>query len=200
MHSTLLSTDQTRVGRTRTDQTFTGQTRAGATNPVPRARPREQRPLDPRRAPRRSSAVSRPADRRPIRPVSRRIPGADGTWCTSPAGSHHLAGTGDPGGHRSRRTGALVAVLTGVALALLVWLVAVAGSDYQESAQRGSARPAPIATQVVHVRAGESLNAIAARVAPDMPRQSVIEKIVELNDMSGSAVQAGQSLLAPAYR
>ncbi len=89
----------------------------------------------------------------------------------------------------------MVAVLTGVALALLVWLVAVAGSDYQQSTT-----PTPAATEVVHVRAGESLNSVAARVAPDLPRQAVIDEIARMNEMSGSGLQVGQALLVPAYR
>lgn len=89
----------------------------------------------------------------------------------------------------------MVAVLTGVALALLVWLVAVAGSDYQQSTT-----PTPTATEVVHVRAGESLNSVAARVAPDLPRQAVIEEITKMNEMTGSGLQIGQALLVPAYR
>ncbi|MGW5522206.1 LysM peptidoglycan-binding domain-containing protein [Gordonia sp. NPDC003950] len=96
---------------------------------------------------------------------------------------------------RAGRRGAAVALLTGVALAMLVWLIGVAGSDYQESTA-----PTPVATQVVHVRAGESLNSVAARVAPEMPRQAVIDQIVELNDMGGSALHVGQALLTPAYR
>ncbi|MGW0035783.1 LysM peptidoglycan-binding domain-containing protein [Gordonia sp. NPDC003376] len=96
--------------------------------------------------------------------------------------------------HRRRRTTA-VAVMTGAALAMLVWIVAIAGSDYQRAAV-----PSPVSTQVVHVRAGESLGSIAARVAPDMPTRVVIDEIVELNDMAGSGLQVGQPLLTPRYR
>jgi hypothetical protein len=44
------------------------------------------------------------------------------------------------------------------------------------------------------------LSSIAARVAPDMPRQTVIDEIVELNDMPSSGLRVGQPLLTPAYR
>ncbi|WP_244882558.1 LysM peptidoglycan-binding domain-containing protein, partial [Gordonia desulfuricans] len=105
-----------------------------------------------------------------------------------------VRGTAVSSVHRRRRATA-VAVMTGVALAMLVWIVAIVGSDYQRAAV-----PSPVSTQVVHVRAGESLGSIAARVAPDMPSRVVIDEIVELNDMAGSGLQVGQALLTPRYR
>lgn len=130
--------------------------------------------------------LHRPADNRPVDRPRVAIPRRPaGTPCAGPVSQSRRAG----------RRGAAVALLTGVALAMLVWLIGVAGSDYQESTA-----PTPVATQVVHVRAGESLNSVAARVAPEMPRQAVIDQIVELNDMGGSALHVGQALLTPAYR
>ena len=146
-------------------------------------RQRDRRQMD------RLQTDRRPVDRRPRHPGAGLVPVIGGTRCATPTGERRHT-------HRAvGRTSSLVAVLTGVTLAVLVWLVAVAGSDYQESAT-----PTPAATQVVHARAGESLSAIAARVAPDMPRQVVIDEIVALNDMSGSGLTLGQALLAPAYR
>ncbi|QTI66925.1 LysM peptidoglycan-binding domain-containing protein [Gordonia polyisoprenivorans] len=148
-----------------------------------------ERSLPERRTLEREPARRRPAYAGPARPGVRRAPLVAGTRCSSPVGPRVTA-------HRTaRRSGAMVAVLTGVALALLVWLVAVAGSDYQQSTT-----PTPTATEVVHVRAGESLNSVAARVAPDLPRQAVIEEITKMNEMTGSGLQVGQALLVPAYR
>ncbi|AFA73159.1 putative peptidoglycan-binding LysM domain protein [Gordonia polyisoprenivorans VH2] len=162
--------------------------RATVEHRAPEHRSSDRR-LPERRTLERDPARRRPAYAGPARPGARRLPAVAGTRCATPVGPRVTA-------HRTaRRTGAMVAVLTGVALALLVWLVAVAGSDYQQSTT-----PAPAATEVVHVRAGESLNSVAARVAPDLPRQAVIDEIARMNEMSGSGLQVGQALLVPAYR
>ena len=78
---------------------------------------------------------------------------------------------------------------------MTVWVIGIVGNNYADSVS-----PQPVSTQVVHVRAGDSLSSIAARVAPDMPRQTVIDEIVELNDMPSSGLRVGQPLLTPAYR
>ena len=43
-------------------------------------------------------------------------------------------------------------------------------------------------------------NSIAGRVAPEMPREVVIDEIVAMNDLGSSALQVGQPLLTPRYR
>ena len=57
------------------------------------------------------------------------------------------------------------------------------------------------ADDVVHaddlVEAGESLQDVAHRVAPDAPTRQVVERIRELNDLNSPAVAAGQTLIAP---
>ncbi|MFE5700905.1 LysM peptidoglycan-binding domain-containing protein [Rhodococcus koreensis] len=53
------------------------------------------------------------------------------------------------------------------------------------------------ATEVVQVQQGESLAAVAARIAPKMPVAQVVERIMELNAMSNSALHPGQSLIVP---
>ncbi|MDF3304785.1 LysM peptidoglycan-binding domain-containing protein [Rhodococcus sp. T2V] len=53
------------------------------------------------------------------------------------------------------------------------------------------------ATEVVQVQQGESLAAVAARIAPEMPVAQVVERIMELNAMSNSALHPGQSLIVP---
>lgn len=54
------------------------------------------------------------------------------------------------------------------------------------------------ATEVVQVGSGETLTDVAERVAPQKPARQVIERIMELNAMSGSSIDSGQSLVVPA--
>ncbi|TQC44529.1 LysM peptidoglycan-binding domain-containing protein [Rhodococcus sp. WS4] len=53
------------------------------------------------------------------------------------------------------------------------------------------------ATEVVQVQQGESLAALAGRIAPDLPVAQVVERIMELNAMSNSALHPGQTLIVP---
>lgn len=94
-----------------------------------------------------------------------------------------------------RRRAAALAVLVGAGLAVAVWVIGIVGADYQRSVM-----PAPVSTEVIHVRAGDSLSTIAGRVAPGMPEQAVIDEIVDLNDLPSSGLRVGQPLLAPTYR
>jgi predicted Zn-dependent protease len=50
---------------------------------------------------------------------------------------------------------------------------------------------------VVQVQAGETLQDLAGRVAPDAPVEQVVSRIRELNDLRSVAVDAGQTLIAP---
>ncbi|MFZ2512655.1 MAG: LysM peptidoglycan-binding domain-containing protein [Gordonia sp. (in: high G+C Gram-positive bacteria)] len=86
-------------------------------------------------------------------------------------------------------------VLTGIGLALLVVVFGFAGSDYQSALAQE-----PVQTQVVHVRSGESLSALAARIAPELPAASVIATVRDLNDLASSGLRPGQALVVPAYR
>ncbi|MET9203222.1 LysM peptidoglycan-binding domain-containing protein, partial [Gordonia sp. NPDC003585] len=95
----------------------------------------------------------------------------------------------------ARRRATALGVLAGLALAVSVWVIGIVGNNYAESQT-----PSPTSTQVTHVRAGDSLSTIAARVAPDVPRQVVIDEILELNDLESSGLRVGQPLLTPAYR
>ncbi|GEM_PF-932207 len=113
---------------------------------------------------------------------------------TRPAGTRCAGGVGELVAARRRRA-AILAVLAGIGLALTVWVVGTIGADYQRANM-----PASTSTQVVHVRSGESLSSIAARVAPDMPRQTVIDEIIDLNDLPSSGLRVGQPLVTPAYR
>jgi predicted Zn-dependent protease len=94
-------------------------------------------------------------------------------------------------------------VATTVGLALLagvitVWLGVMAnfGSAVNgESA--GSTASVPAALAVVRVEPGESLQALAARVAPGAPTRDVVERIRDLNALDSNTVSAGQTLIAP---
>jgi predicted Zn-dependent protease len=90
-----------------------------------------------------------------------------------------------------------------VALALLaalvtVWLGLVA--DFGEVLRGGSDQAAgrmPYRFAVVRVETGETLQHLAARVAPGAPIGQVAQRIRELNGLGSSTVTAGQTLIAP---
>ena len=101
--------------------------------------------------------------------------------------------------HRSRPAPRPVTPFTVVALALLagvitIWLGAVA--QFGQALQDVSG-PVPDKLAVVQVKSGESLQRVAARVAPDAPVASVVERIRELNKLDTAVLDAGQTLLAP---
>ncbi|MGB8388541.1 LysM peptidoglycan-binding domain-containing protein [Mycobacterium sp.] len=61
----------------------------------------------------------------------------------------------------------------------------------------GAAAHVPDRLAVVRVEAGESLQDVAHRVAPDAPARQVAERIRELNGLNSPALLAGQTLIAP---
>jgi LysM domain len=106
--------------------------------------------------------------------------------------------------HRSRP----VTVATTVGLALLagiitLWLGLVAdfgqmaNGDSSSASSASSAAHVPDRLAVVRVAAGETLQDVAARVAPDAPVRQVSERIRELNALNSPALVAGQTLIAP---
>ncbi|WP_374237916.1 LysM peptidoglycan-binding domain-containing protein [Gordonia sp. 'Campus'] len=170
-------------------------------------RPTDPRPIDSgrfdsgrtRTAPRRTDVprpvVDRPVDNRPgsaSRPSTTR---AAQTRCASPVGTRGRGPVPSDAAVFRRRRRAAVAILAGVGLALTVWVISVVGQNYA-----ASVAPAAVSAEVVHVRSGDSLSTIASRVAPDMPREVVIDEIVAMNDLPSSALQVGQPLLTPRYR
>lgn len=142
---------------------------------------------------------SRPVDNRPAgnRPVggSPLTPRVGGTHCGSAVGARGRGPVGPDAAVFRRRRRTAVAVLAGVGLAFVVWVFGVVGQNYSDSMT-----PAAVSAEVVHVRAGDSLSTIAGRVAPEMPRDIVIDEIVAMNDLPSSALQVGQPLLTPRYR
>jgi LysM domain-containing protein len=101
--------------------------------------------------------------------------------------------------HRKRP----VTLATTVGLALLagiitLWLGLVANLGQMANGDSGgSAARVPDRLAVVRVEAGESLQDVARRVAPDAPARQVAERIRELNDLNSPALAAGQTLIAP---
>jgi Tfp pilus assembly protein FimV len=80
-------------------------------------------------------------------------------------------------------------------LLLLVGAVLVAFSLGRTSADAGSTPPRP--TRVTVVQPGETLWAIAARVAPDTDPRRVVAHLSELNNLGSSPIVAGQRLVLP---
>jgi predicted Zn-dependent protease len=65
------------------------------------------------------------------------------------------------------------------------------------SAAEKAAVQMPDQLAVVRVESGETLQRLAARVAPDAPTGQVVARIRELNELTSSSVTAGQTLIAP---
>lgn len=86
------------------------------------------------------------------------------------------------------------AAVVGIGLMMLVLFLMFFGRVVESGAA-----PANTGTEVVHVQSGESLGDIASRIAPEMPTEAVVEKIMDLNAMSNSALSPGQSLVTPIY-
>ncbi len=95
--------------------------------------------------------------------------------------------------HRPRPVSVMMTVtLAAVAALITVWLLTLAQS---RSADTGTSVPEQLA--VVQVQRGENLQRLAARVAPDAPVGSVVERIRDLNELDSAALDAGQTLIAP---
>lgn len=63
----------------------------------------------------------------------------------------------------------------------------------------GTPAPAqlPDRLAVVQVQAGETLQQLASRVAPEAPAGPVVERIRDLNRLESASIDAGQTLIAP---
>ena len=89
---------------------------------------------------------------------------------------------------------AVTVALAGLAALITLWL-GFLGHFRGDRAAAPAVSPDRLA--VVQVQAGETLQHLAVRVAPDAPVQQVVDRIRELNDMDTAAVDAGQTLIAP---
>jgi hypothetical protein len=99
--------------------------------------------------------------------------------------------------HRPRPITPLSTVLLAlIAGAVTIWLGLVAQLG---GSAASSDSPAAIPSQlaVVRVQSGESLQQLAARVAPDAPAAAVVDQIRELNKLDSGTVDAGRTLIAP---
>ena len=127
-----------------------------------------------------------------------------------PADTRRRPQAGRPGGTpmRYRGTGMLISrashrrrPITPVRTVLLALLAAMItawlGLVAQLGGVAGSAAPVPDRLSVVQVQTGETLQHVAARVAPDAPVGQVVERIRELNQLESVALDVGQTLIAP---
>ncbi|WP_298444639.1 LysM peptidoglycan-binding domain-containing protein [Gordonia sp. (in: high G+C Gram-positive bacteria)] len=163
-----------------------------AVQAAPTCRPTGRSPQSRTGVPRTVPAAAR--SNIPERRERVRIPGV------ASAGSNTPATTARPSSAPARRTAGsrrrwAAGVLAGLAAAIIAAVMGVAGHDYQ-SAATGT----PAATQVVHVRSGESLSSLAERIAPELPAESVIATVRNLNGLDGTGLRPGQALVVPAYR
>ena len=101
---------------------------------------------------------------------------------------------GHGGGVRLTRRGRLAVVLA--VLGLLVLGFSATG---HVASQAASSAPAQHA-RTVTVQPGESLWAVAVRIAPHADPRLVVQRIAEINHLAGAAVSAGQQLVVPEVR
>lgn len=127
--------------------------------------------------------VRRPALARPsVAPLRYRGHGLAVSAAAHPARTRHAVST------------PVTVALAGLAALITVWLGLLA----QAGADRVSVPAAsPERLAVVQVQAGETLQQLAGRVTPDAPATQVAERIRDLNDLDSSAIEAGQTLIAP---
>ncbi len=88
-------------------------------------------------------------------------------------------------------------VLVAIPTALLVVAAMLFAVGLRSEAQASTSAQGVTDTVNVNVAAGETLWALAAEYAPDRDPRTVVAEIVELNALSSSTVQAGQSLYIP---
>lgn len=138
-----------------------------------------------------------------VRPSGCGRPGARGPQPSRPVAARpRYRGTGvlmSTAQHRPRPiTPATTVGLAMLAALITTWLGLVAHfGGILHAGPEQAARQMPDRLAVVRVDSGESLQHLAARVAPDAPTGQVVARIRELNDLDSSAVTAGQTLIAP---
>ena len=84
-----------------------------------------------------------------------------------------------------------------VALAGLAALITNGWASWRTSAATSPRPRRSDQLAVVQVQAGETLQQLAGRVAPDAPAAQVAQRIRELNKLDSAALDAGQTLIAP---
>lgn len=99
---------------------------------------------------------------------------------------------------RSRRpvSTTVTIALAGLAALITLWLGALAQSGAQRSAGASSGVVAD-RLAVVEIQAGETLQQLAGRIAPDAPVGQTVERILHLNKLDSASVTGGRTLIAP---
>ena len=119
------------------------------------------------------------------------------TVMTMPAGTIHTRGGAQRRTTRQlrlTRRGRVAVVLA--ALLTLVVALSVGGGTVSQATGSGPVR----APHTVTVQPGESLWALAERIAPSMDPRLVVAQIEQLNHLAGPQVMAGQQLVVPVAR
>jgi hypothetical protein len=94
--------------------------------------------------------------------------------------------------HRPRPVSiSMTVALAGIAALIALWLMTLGQSRVDTAAH------VPEQLAVVQVQPGENLQRLAARVAPDAPVGTVVDRIRQLNELDSSALDVGQTLIAP---
>lgn len=93
---------------------------------------------------------------------------------------------------RLTRRGRALVLLALLALVLAAFVLGRAGSSEAATSSRA---PVPYAQTTVHQ--GETLWAVAQRIAPGHDPRDVVQQLRELNHLSDGGVQVGQQLLLP---
>ncbi|GAA2806467.1 LysM peptidoglycan-binding domain-containing protein [Mycolicibacterium pallens] len=88
---------------------------------------------------------------------------------------------------------AVTIALAGVAALITLWL----GMVGHFSGSPAASEQMPDQLAVVQVQAGETLQQLAGRVAPDAPAGQVMQRIRDLNKLESASLDAGQTLIAP---
>jgi hypothetical protein len=96
-------------------------------------------------------------------------------------------------GHRPVGTAVTVA-LAAMAALITLWLGALANFSGDRAAAPAAV---PERLAVVQVQAGETLQQLAGRVAPEAPAGQIVDRIRDLNQLDSAAVDVGQTLIAP---
>ncbi len=88
----------------------------------------------------------------------------------------------------------LTIALAGLSALVTLWLGSLAQFSADRVTTPASATPA---LGVVELRAGETLQQLAGRVAPDTPVGQVVDRIRDLNNLDSASLDAGRTLIAP---
>jgi len=95
--------------------------------------------------------------------------------------------------HRPKQVSVGLTIALAVVSGLITLWLGVIGHFSGDS----SVPNVPDRLAVVQVQAGETLERVAGRVAPDLPMSHVMQQIRELNQLESGSLEAGQTLISP---